>query len=129
MSNITTMSNPQNCSLSRSFSWVTLKCRVCALIFNYDLQCKTLKFSRWQGALSIKSKMFLLAAAIFRLILVNTESINFACHPWFLTWIVMHVIRTFRVDQVPEISRFSTSLNNNWFNNFLCRNNYEKSNS
>ena len=95
------------------------------LIFEYE----TTKFSRWQGALCIKNKMFLLAAAIFRLILVNTESINFACHPWFLTWIVMHVIRTFRVDQVSEISRFSTSLNNDWFNNFLCRNNYEKSNS
>ena len=27
---------------------------------------------------------------------------NFICHPWFLTWIVMHVIRTFRFDQVPE---------------------------
>ena len=41
------------------------------LVFQYG----TTKFSRWQGALSIKSKMFLLAAAIFRLILVNTESI------------------------------------------------------
>ena len=56
------------------------------------------------------------------------KSYNFTCHPWFLTWIVMHAIRTFRVDQVLETFRFSTYLNKNCFNNLLSCSTDEKSN-